>query len=156
MRKITHSLSALSIGATLFLTLANAQEKLPDGPGRETMKRVCGACHSAENVAGMAKTREEWGAVVGEMAADGAQATEAEFNEIVDYLATYFPKTPKINVNKATAKDLVSALELSTKEAEAMVHYREEKGSFKSIEDVEKVPGVDARKIEAKKDRLAF
>jgi competence protein ComEA len=156
MQKVTHSLAALSIGATLFLTLANAQEKLPDGPGRETLKRVCGACHSAENVAGMAKTREEWGAVVGEMAADGAQATDAEFNEIVDYLATHFPKTLKINVNKATAQDIESALELSAKEAEAMVHYREEKGSFKSIEDVEKVPGVDAKKIEAKKDRLAF
>src|ERR1700693_1554215 len=154
MRKFINSSAALD--AALSITVANAQEKLPDGPGRETLKRVCGACHSAENVAGMAKTREEWGAVVGEMAADGAQATEAEFNEIVDYLATYFPKVPKINVNKATAKDLESALELSAKEAEAMVHYREENGSFKSIEDVEKVPGIDAKKIEAKKDRLTF
>jgi competence protein ComEA len=140
----------------LFLTLANAQEKLPPGPGRDTVKRVCGACHSAENVAGMAKTREEWGAVVGEMAADGAQATEAEFNEIVDYLATCFPKTPPVNVNKATAKDLETALELTAKEADQIVHYREEKGNFKSLEDVEKVPGVDAKKIEAKKDRLTF
>jgi competence protein ComEA len=156
MRKLINFPAALTIGAALFLTVANAQEKLPDGPGRETLKRICGACHSAENVAGMAKTREEWGAVVGEMAADGAQATEAEFNEIVDYLATYFPKVPKINVNKATAKDLESALELSAKEAEAIVHFREDKGNFKSIEDVEKVPGVDAKKIEAKKDRLTF
>ena len=142
--------------AALFLTVAKAQEKLPNGPGRETLKRVCGACHSAENVAGMSKTREEWGALVGEMAAVGAQGTEDEFNEIVDYLATYFPKTPKINVNKATAKDLESGLELSLKEAEAIVHHREEKGSFKTVEDVEKVPGVDAKKIEAKKDRLTF
>src|ERR1700675_1597109 len=145
MRKFTHSLAALSIGATLFLSLANAQEKLADRPGRETRKRVSGACHSAENVAGMAKTREEWGAVVGEMAADGAQATGAEFNEIVDYLATYFPKIPKINVNKATAKDLESGLELSAKDAEAIVHYREDKGPLKSVEDVKKSPGVAHR-----------
>ncbi|HXA66909.1 MAG TPA: helix-hairpin-helix domain-containing protein [Bryobacteraceae bacterium] len=156
MQRFINSFAALAIAAALFITVANAQEKLPIGPGRETMKRVCGACHSAENVAGMAKTREEWGAVVGEMAADGAQGTEDEFNEIVDYLATYFPKTPKINVNKATAKDLESGLELPAKEADAIVHFREEKGSFKSIEDVEKVPGVDAKKIEAKKDRLVF
>jgi competence protein ComEA len=156
MQKITHSSAALAIGAALFLTVAKAQEKLPNGPGRETMKRVCSGCHSAENVAGMAKTREEWGALVGEMAADGAQATEDEFNEIVDYLATAFPKTPKINVNKAPAKDLESGLELSAKEAEAIVHYRVDKGSFKSVDDLEKVPGVDAKKIEAKKDRLIF
>ena len=59
-------------------------------------------------------------------------------------------------MNKATAKDIESGLELSAKEAEAIVHYREDKGSFKSVEEVEKVPGVDAKKIEAKKDRLAF
>ena len=156
MQKVIDSSAALAIAAALFLTVAKAQEKLPKGPGRDTMLRVCGACHSAENVAGMAKTREEWGAVVGEMAADGAQATEDEFNEIVDYLATAFPKTPKINVNKAAAKDLESGLELSSKEAEAIVRYREDKGSFKSIEEVEKVPGVDGKKIESKKDRLTF
>ena len=150
------SVATFGIGVVLFLTVAKAQEKLPAGPGRETMKRICGACHGAENVAGMAKTREEWGALVGEMVADGAQGTEAEFNEIVDYLATAFPKTPKINVNKATASDLAGGLELTAKEAEAIVHYREEKGSFKSLEDVEKVPGVDSKKIEAKKDRLTF
>jgi competence protein ComEA len=154
MRKIINSSAALALCAALFLTVAEAQEKLPKGPGRETLLRVCGACHSAENVAGMAKTREEWGALVGEMAADGAQGTDDEFNEIVDYLAAHFPKT--INVNKATATDLATGLELSAKEADAIVHYREEKGSFKSVEDVEKVPGVDAKKIEAKKDRLTF
>jgi competence protein ComEA len=146
----------LAIGAALFLTVAEAQEKLPKGPGRETLLKVCGACHSAENVAGMAKTREEWGALVGEMAADGAQGTEEEFNEIVDYLAATFPKASKINVNQATSQDLANGLELTAKEAEAIVHYREEKGSYKSAEDVEKVPGVDAKKIEAKKDRLSF
>ncbi len=86
MQTVINPSTALAVAAALFITFANAQEKLPNGPGRETMKRVCGACHSAENVAGMAKTREEWGAVVGEMAAAGAQGTEDEFNEIVDYL----------------------------------------------------------------------
>jgi competence protein ComEA len=90
------------------------------------------------------------------MAADGAQGTEEEFNEIVDYLAATFPKASKINVNQATSQDLANGLELTAKEAEAIVHYREEKGSYKSAEDVEKVPGVDAKKIEAKKDRLSF
>jgi competence protein ComEA len=156
MRKIINLAAVLGVGAALFLSVAKAQEKLPAGPGRETMKRICGACHSAENVAGMTNTREEWSALVGEMVADGAQGTDDEFNEIVDYLAATFPKNPKVNVNKASAKELESGLELTSKEAEVMVHYREEKGIFKSIEDVERVPGVDAKKIEAKKDRLSF
>ena len=156
MQKYTSPYVVLGVCAALLVPAMMAQEKLPKGPGRDTMLRVCGACHSAENVAGMAKTREEWGALVGEMAADGAQATDEEFNQIVDYLAASFPKTPKINVNKATAQELAGGLDLSTKEAEAIVHHREEKGDFKSIEDLEKVPGIDAKKIEAKKDRLTF
>jgi DNA uptake protein ComE-like DNA-binding protein len=36
------------------------------------------------------------------------------------------------------------------------VQRREEKGAFKSVDELEKVPGIDAAKIEASKKRLAF
>jgi competence protein ComEA len=62
----------------------------------------------------------------------------------------------KINVNKATAKDLENALRIPEKQAAAIIHQREEKGDFKSVDDLIKVPGVDASKIEANKKRLAF
>jgi competence protein ComEA len=140
----------------ICLSFAQAQERLPSGPGRDTMKRVCSSCHSAENVVGLAKTREEWGQVVGEMAANGAHGTLDEFNEVVDYLAEHFPKAPPINVNKATAKDLENSLGFSAKEAEAIVQYRGANGNFKSVEEVEKVPGVDVKKVRARADRLAF
>jgi competence protein ComEA len=104
----------------------------------------------------LAKTREEWGQVVGEMAANGAQGTLDEFNEVVNYLAEHFPKAPPVNVNKATARDLEDSLGFSAKEAEAIVHYRGANGNFKSVEEVEKVPGVDVKKIRARADRLAF
>ena len=45
---------------------------------------------------------------------------------------------------------------ISAKEAAAIVQYRTEKGSFKEIADLKKVPDLDFQKIEAKKDRLAF
>jgi competence protein ComEA len=120
------------------------------------MKRICSSCHSAENVVGLAKTREEWGAIVGDMAARGAKGTDDEFNDVVDYLAEHFPQAPPVNVNKATARDLENSLGFSPKEAEAIVHYREANGSFKSVEDVEKVPGVDVKKVQARRDRLTF
>lgn len=118
------------------------------------MKKVCSACHSPENVVGMGKTREEWGKVVGVMVENGAQGTEDQFNEVVDYLTQHFPKT--INVNKAALQDLEASLGLPAPEAEAIVHYRDEKGAIKSVDDLEKIPGVDVKKIEAKKDRLLF
>jgi len=139
-----------------FCFAAMAQQRLPDGPGKETLKRVCAGCHSPENVAGFGKSREDWGALVGEMANFGAEGTVDEFNEIVDYLTKYFPKTDKVNVNKAAAKEIQKQLEFSQKEAESIVHYREENGDFKAIDDLKKVPGLDAKKVDAKKDKLAF
>jgi len=140
----------------LLLFPAIAQERLPAGPGRETVKKVCSACHSAENVVGLAKTREEWGQVVGEMATQGAQGTVDEFNDIVDYLTEHFPSAPPVNVNKATAHQFESDLGFTAKEADAIVQYRREKGSFKSADDIARVPGLDAKKIAARKDRFTY
>jgi competence protein ComEA len=143
--------------------MARAQQQLPDGPGKETFVRVCSKCHGAEIVVGRGNTEEGWTQVVLNMAQRGAQATDDEFGEIVDYLSKKFPPkneaapaANKINVNKASADELKSGLELVAKDAEAIVAFRAKNGDFKSIEQVEKVPGVDAAKIEAKKDRIVF
>jgi len=80
---------------------------------------------------------------------------DSDVDTIVAYLAKNFPAV-KINVNKARALDLETGLELTAKESEAIVQYRETKGSFKTLEDLKKVPGLDAVKIESKKDRLEF
>src|SRR5579875_111897 len=116
--------------------------------------RVWIACHSPESVIGMAKTREDWAALVGDMVNQGAQGSDEEFARIIDYLAANFPA--KVNVNTAGPQLLESALDLSEKEAAALVAYREQNGKFKSIEDLAKVPGVDRRKIEARKDRIEY
>jgi len=151
--------------AVLCAATAAAQSRLPEGPGRELVVRLCSPCHSAEKVAGLQKSRDEWEASVVEMVMNrGAKGTEEEFYEIIEYLARSFPKSPagersagdKINVNKASAKELESALEISAKESEAIVRLREKKGRFQSLDELEKVPGLDAKKVKAKKDRLEF
>ena len=143
--------------AITSLALAADKPKLPDGPGKETTQRVCGACHGAEIVLGRQMTRDGWGQIVVNMIQRGAQGTDDEFADIVDYLTnTVSVEAAKINVNKATSKQLQAALEISDKEADAILQYRQEKGDFKSVDDLKKVPGVDAAKIEAKKNKLAF
>jgi competence protein ComEA len=59
-------------------------------------------------------------------------------------------------VNKADADDIVAGLGVSNTHAAAIIKYREEKGEFKSIEDLQKVPGLDANAIEAKKSKIVF
>jgi len=148
--------TALIASVALFFSISHAQERLPAGSGRDTMKKVCSKCHSAENVVGLAKSREDWGDLVGKMVDIGAQGTVDDFNDVVDYLTEHFPQAPRVNVNKAAAKDFESSLGFSSKEAEAIVSYREAKSKFKSIEDLLKVPGIDVKKVQARRDRFAF
>jgi competence protein ComEA len=140
----------------LILCLAAAADrpKLPDGPGKETLQRVCAGCHGAEIVLGKRLSHDGWSEIVANMIQRGAQGTDDEFADIVDYLTNTV--SAAIYVNKATAKQLQSGLDISEKEAAAILHYRDEKGDFKTIDDLKKVPGLDAAKIDAKRSNLAF
>lgn len=66
-------------------------QQLPAGPGKEALERVCSACHGAEIVVGRGLTRDGWTQVVSDMVQRGAQGSEDDFTQIVDYLATNFP-----------------------------------------------------------------
>jgi len=143
---------------TLAFFAGSAWAQLPEGPGKEEIQRVCKQCHELERSFAVRQDEEGWRRTLDKMVALGTKVTEQELGAILDYLAKNFPaeELPKLNVNKATAIDLESRLTLTRSQAAAIIQYRTKKGSFKSIEDLKKVPGVDAAKIEAKKDRLAF
>ena len=59
-------------------------------------------------------------------------------------------------INKADAKQLAAALDVPQETAEVVVKYRGEHGRFASIDDLKNVPGLDAAKLEARKDRFVF
>ena len=106
-------------------------------------------------VIGKQGTRQWWQSKVTEMLQEVTDVPDSDVDAIVAYLAKNFPIV-KINVNKAAAKDLETGLELTSKESETIVQYREAHGNFKTLDDLKKVPGLDAVKIESKKDRLEF
>ena len=131
--------------------------KLPDGPGKATMERICGGCHGPEIVLGKKLTRDGWSQIVMNMIQRGAQGTDDDFADIVDYLTnTVSVEAAKINVNKATAAQLQKGLDLSDKDADAILQYRQANGDFKTVDDLKKVPGIDTAKIDAKKAKLSF
>ena len=70
---------------------ADDHPALPEGPGRELMIKVCSQCHSPDVAADQQLDAAGWKGLVDQMASKGAVATEAEFDEIVKYLAGAFP-----------------------------------------------------------------
>jgi competence ComEA-like helix-hairpin-helix protein len=157
----------LGIAVALSLPLA-AQDDLPQGKGKEILENTCGECHGLDKVLSQFRSRERWRAIAVAMKSKGATMSDSELNALVDYLFENFGTEPvpeakskaeereNINVNKAVAKELVTALQLTPDEAAAIIHFREAHGPFKQWRDLTKVDGVDKTKIEANKDRLTF
>jgi competence protein ComEA len=88
----------------------------------------------------------------------GAQGSDEELEAVLGYLSTHFgTEAPKpIDINKARAVDLEAALLLRRSQAKAVIEYRTRNGNFKSIDDLRQIPGLDFKKIEAKKSQLVF
>jgi competence protein ComEA len=135
-----------------------ASAQLPDGPGKDTVVKVCGTCHEPNRAAAVRLTREGWEQTVSDMRWRGAKGTDEEFAAVIEYLvANFLGEAPaKLNMNRATAVELESVVLLLRKEASALIAFRDKIGGFKSIDDVKKAPGVDFKKIEAARDRITF
>ena len=134
-----------------------AQNVLPDAPGRDITVKLCASCHAAETVASARHTPEGWRDVIAKMVAAGAEGTEQELETVLQYLSTQFPAEAQkaLNLNTATAIELESVAGLLRKEAAALIVHREKNGPCKKLEDLRKISGLDYKKIEARKERLA-
>ncbi len=146
-----------------LLTLALASSvsvwaDLPAGPGKEETIRACSRCHSPELVSAQRLTHDQWQATISKMANLGAEASDNEFEAILNYVSQNFgPQAAQpVNVNKATAVEIECVLDLTRSESRAILQYRQQHGPLKTLEDLSRVPGVDAKKIMANKSLVAF
>ncbi|MGC2661051.1 MAG: cytochrome c [Bryobacteraceae bacterium] len=81
-----------AFGLTVQASAGPKAAQLPDGPGKETVQKICSGCHAPEIVLGHRDTKDGWEAIVSSMVDKGANGTDDEFNTIIDYLAAHFPK----------------------------------------------------------------
>jgi quinoprotein glucose dehydrogenase len=68
-------------------------------PGALDVERLCGQCHAFDVVTRTRRTRQQWQAQVEAMVAKGAQISDADFDPVVEYLASHYgltapPKDP--------------------------------------------------------------
>jgi competence protein ComEA len=146
----TLSVSPVALAAASSAVLQSGTE-LPDVPGRDVAVRVCGSCHAATLITERMRTQEEWKLTMDNMASYGAEATEAEFEQVLKYALNVAGK-----VNTAPAAELGPVLDVSPDVAAAVEKYRADHGKFASLDDLKKVPGVDAQKLDRRKDRLEY
>jgi competence protein ComEA len=144
--------------ALVLLFSLGAAAQLPDEPGRQEVEKLCRNCHDVARSISPRQDRAAWNHTMTRMTAFGMKSTERDYSLALEYLAKHFPAedVPRINVNKATAVELESALSLKRSQAAAVLAYRRQNGDFKSLDDLKKVPSIDAAKLDEKKDRITF
>jgi competence ComEA-like helix-hairpin-helix protein len=157
--------------AILYLAFALPSDEtaLPPGEGQAIVQQKCASCHALKVVTGKRASRQQWSTIVDQMVTRGADVSDDDIDTLLDYLVKNFgpatgqagtekghDRTGPVNVNTASASELVAALDLTAEESTSIVSYRERNGNFKEWRDLTKVPGVEAKKIESNKDRLVF
>jgi len=137
---------------TLPLAAALAAQDAPRKP-YTILQETCGSCHGLNRI-DTSKNRAEWKDTVDRMIYSGADVKPEEVNGLVGYLVRFYGES--VEVNKFTAKQLEEELDLSKDEAEAIVKARTDNGNFKEFTDLQKVKGLDLKKLEPVKDRFRF
>jgi len=131
---------------------SDASASREEAADKAAFQAVCGSCHPLTMVDGL-RTESEWLQEIEQMVKIGAKGTDEQFERVVRVLLRTLTK---VNVNTATAPEIAPVLDVTDATAEAVVKYRTEHGSFKALEDLKKIPGVDAAKLNARKERIVF
>jgi competence ComEA-like helix-hairpin-helix protein len=126
---------------------------LPPGDGRDAVAFMCVPCHGVLHAIVSPKTPLGWQDTVDDMISRGADGTNEQAEAVVKYLSAHFEA---VDVNTASAADMVRVSGLSQRDAGAIVAYREAGHKFKSFADLQQIPGLDEKRLDEAKRKLVF
>jgi competence protein ComEA len=145
--------SAPSASAPSASAPGSAAAAQADDRNAATFTRVCSTCHDAQRILSNRRSKDQWSEVIDKMIERGAQGTDDDFTEVMDYLVGHYGR---INVNRGTAKDLATVLKVSDKDAEAIVAFRTANGPLADFDALAKVPGIDLDTLSKNRDAISF
>jgi competence ComEA-like helix-hairpin-helix protein len=147
----TGALIIVGVATILAAIGAKAQDQ-NDAPAA-AFRRVCSNCHDAERILATRRTRTQWEEVIEKMIDRGAEGTSDDFTTAEEYLMRV---SGRVNVNRASSKDMVTVLSITQKDADAIAEYRKANGEFKDFDSLAKVPGIDLDKLNKGRDAISF
>src|SRR5262245_12337551 len=130
-----------------------SQGKLPDDPDTPLFVTLCHDCHDATNILARRRTMAEWEEIIIKMIEKGLKSDDKDLETVFAYLNRHYGK---VFINRAPADELIAVLTITQKDADAIVAYRKGGGTFTDFESLKKVPGLDVKKLEDKRDAIAF
>ena len=150
---IRWSLALLVTGMAVMIAAIGAKAQDQDDAPAAAFRRVCSNCHDAERILSTRRTRTQWEEVIEKMIDRGAEGTSDDFTTAEEYLLRV---SGRVNVNRATSKDMMTVLSITQKDADAIAEYRKANGEFKDFDSLAKVPGIDQEKLNKGRDAISF
>ena len=132
-----------------------AKQELPPGEGKDLLVKTCTGCHQISIITSQHKSESKWTDTVVEMRNRGANGSDEDMEKIIHYLAANFglqdapaqTAAAKVNINSASASDIVVGLSLSQANADAIVAYRTKNGKFKDIDSLSRFPALRRQRL---------
>lgn len=146
-------LSTLVVATPSPQNTQKESSKAAEDPDTGLFMRLCNDCHDTNQIVSRRRTRTEWEDVITKMVEQGLDGSAKDLETVFAYLNRNYGK---VFINRASADELVAVLTITQKDADALVAYRKTAGSFADFEAIKKVPGIDLKKLEDKKDAIAY
>ena len=80
---------------------------LPEGPGKEQVKKICTGCHSLKTVTSKHQSADAWEQTVEQMVSKGANGSDEDIEKVEKYLSVHFGPTtdgPTTNSGNSSPK----------------------------------------------------
>ena len=153
LKAIRWTAAFLVVGVATTIAAIGARAQDQDDAPAAAFRRVCSNCHDAERILSTRRTRTQWEEVIEKMIDRGAEGTSDDFTTAEEYLLRV---SGRVNVNRASSKDMVTVLSITQKDADAIAEYRKANGEFKDFDSLAKVPGIDQEKLNKGRDAISF
>jgi len=153
LRTLRWTGALIVVGIVTIIAAIGAKAQDQDDAPAAAFRRVCSNCHDADRILSTRRTRTQWEEVIEKMIDRGAEGTSDDFTTAEEYLLRV---SGRVNVNRATTKDMVTVLAITQKDADAIAEYRKANGEIKDFDTLGKVPGIDLDKLNKARDAISF
>jgi Helix-hairpin-helix motif len=152
-RRVAAFGSCALLGAASLAVLAQGSGEDPVlKQERASLQAVCSKCHNLEIVTATPLSYQAWHDTVQTMIDRGAQASDEQLDDIMDYLHRTLTT---VNVNTADPEELALVLDLPDAAVKAIVA-RRKSHRFDSLADLKTVTGLNGTALDAKSRLLFF
>jgi DNA uptake protein ComE-like DNA-binding protein len=153
LSRARRSFDLIALAGTIgIIVLTHPGEAAESDPNLEAVQIVCGKCHTTTVFMKEPRSWERWNDVFADMTRRGAKGTDEQLEQVTKY---FLENLTLVNINHSPSDELVWVLGMSEEAAQSIIA-RRERQPFTDITQLRSVPGVNAEKLQQRRNRILF